>query len=331
MNIPKFSFIIPVYNAEHFLPRCIDSILNQSFPDFEILLIDDGSTDKSASICDEYSKQDSRIHVIHQPNSGVSSARNIGIEKAKGEWIWFVDSDDYILNNSLYKISQYLNDNSNYDLYLFSYKEIRGNKQRNISYKETELTYKDFAHCLFRYTYKPAPWCYIIKSETIKKHTFHKELKIGEDFYFLFSYLSKNMDKRIRVSDLPIYAYYINSFSVLQSSKTNRVLFYSTFVDTIYSFLRNDNLLDAFAKDFYQFSIISLTQSLLMQKCKYKEFKSNIRIVQEKLIKSYKLSNSNDNFKKSDLIIKYMIEKNYILAAYIYTQINLYRNSLLSH
>lgn len=92
---PKISVIVPVYNTEKYLHRCIDSILAQTFTDFELLLIDDGSKDNSGTICDEYAAKDSRVRVFHKENGGVSSARNLGLDNAKGEWISFVDSDDY--------------------------------------------------------------------------------------------------------------------------------------------------------------------------------------------------------------------------------------------
>ena len=88
------SVIVPVYNTEQYLSRCIDSILSQSFTDFELLLIDDGSSDGSRLICDSYAEKDHRIRVFHKENGGVSSARNLGLDKAKGEWVSFVDSDD---------------------------------------------------------------------------------------------------------------------------------------------------------------------------------------------------------------------------------------------
>ena len=94
--MPKISIIVPVYNVEKYLERCIDSILNQTFKDIEIILIDDGSTDKSGLICDMYAKKDERIIVIHKVNGGQSEARNLGIEMAKGEFIGFVDGDDEI-------------------------------------------------------------------------------------------------------------------------------------------------------------------------------------------------------------------------------------------
>ena len=95
-NIPLFSVIVPVYKVENVLPRCIESILNQTVTDFELILIDDGSPDRSGEICDAYAAKDSRIRVIHQKNGGVSKARNAGLDIAQGEYIVFVDSDDWV-------------------------------------------------------------------------------------------------------------------------------------------------------------------------------------------------------------------------------------------
>lgn len=94
--MPKISVIVPVYNTEKYLCRCVDSILEQTFTDFELVLVDDGSTDSSGKICDEYSKKDFRVFVIHTENGGTGYARNIGIEKATGEYFCFVDADDLI-------------------------------------------------------------------------------------------------------------------------------------------------------------------------------------------------------------------------------------------
>lgn len=93
---PKVSIVVPVYNSEKYLHRCVNSIITQTFTDFELLLINDGSKDGSGVICDEYAVMDSRVRVFHKENGGVSSARNLGIENAHGEWVAFVDSDDWI-------------------------------------------------------------------------------------------------------------------------------------------------------------------------------------------------------------------------------------------
>ena len=98
---PAFSLIVPVYNVEKVVPRCLDSIRNQSFDDFECILIDDGSTDRSGAILDDYANRDNRFHVIHSENSGVSAARNLGLSSATGDYICFIDSDDWIQPNYL--------------------------------------------------------------------------------------------------------------------------------------------------------------------------------------------------------------------------------------
>ena len=99
--MPKISVIIPVYNNAVYLPQCLDSLLSQSFQDYECIIVDDGSNDGSDIICNDYQKKDSRLRVFHINNQGVSHARNFGIEKAKGEWISFIDSDDWIEPNYL--------------------------------------------------------------------------------------------------------------------------------------------------------------------------------------------------------------------------------------
>ena len=106
MNNPKISVIVPVYNVEKYLSKCIESILAQTFTDFELLLIDDGSNDNSGAICDEYAEKDSRIRVFHTENKGVSAARNLGIREASADWVCFVDSDDWVESDYLY----YFND-----------------------------------------------------------------------------------------------------------------------------------------------------------------------------------------------------------------------------
>ena len=95
---PSVSIIVPVYNARKTIARCIESIINQEFQDFELLLVNDGSKDDSGQICDSYAAQDKRIRVIHKDNSGVSDSRNMALDLAKGKYIQFLDSDDWITN-----------------------------------------------------------------------------------------------------------------------------------------------------------------------------------------------------------------------------------------
>lgn len=114
MSNPQISIIIPVYKVENCLSICIESILAQSFADWEMILIDDGSPDASGAICDEYVGRDNRIRVFHKTNGGPSSARNLGLENAKGDFIWFVDSDDWVESNAiellLYEVKKFKSD-----------------------------------------------------------------------------------------------------------------------------------------------------------------------------------------------------------------------------
>ena len=101
MNNPLVSVIVPVYNVAPYLEQCLDSIVNQRYRNLEIILVDDGSTDESGAICDRYAEQDGRIQVVHKENGGQSSARNVALDMMTGEWVLFVDSDDWIELNTL--------------------------------------------------------------------------------------------------------------------------------------------------------------------------------------------------------------------------------------
>lgn len=115
----KYSVIIPVYNVENYLPRCLDSLLAQNYADLEILLIDNGSKDQSGQICEDYAAKFSYITAYHVPNKDVGSARNFGLAKAKGEFICFVDADDYLEGNLFSDVESQLD--SQLDLLVFSY------------------------------------------------------------------------------------------------------------------------------------------------------------------------------------------------------------------
>lgn len=128
---PKISFIVPVYKVEKYLPACIDSIIGQSYPDFEVILVDDGSPDDSGRICDEYAAKDERVRVIHQANGGLSRARNRGMDEARGEYFWFVDSDDFIHEDCLSNIVHQI-EGQDLDMLILSYWldfEETGNRQ----------------------------------------------------------------------------------------------------------------------------------------------------------------------------------------------------------
>ncbi len=130
--MPAVSVIVPVYKVEPYLRRCVDSILAQTFTDFELILVDDGSPDNCGAICDEYAEKDSRVKVIHKKNGGVSSARNMGLDAARGEYIYFCDGDDYIEKELLADAVQAM---SGYDMVVFNtfFVDINGVKTGRVS------------------------------------------------------------------------------------------------------------------------------------------------------------------------------------------------------
>jgi glycosyltransferase involved in cell wall biosynthesis len=123
MNSPQISVVIPVYKVESYLDRCVDSVLTQNFRNLEVILVDDGSPDSCPAICDRYAEHDARVHVIHKKNGGLSSARNAGIEKAVGEYVTFLDSDDAWMEGQLEPVITFLKENQT-DMILFSSQDI---------------------------------------------------------------------------------------------------------------------------------------------------------------------------------------------------------------
>lgn len=220
MNNPKISVIVPVYNVEKYLRRCIDSILAQTFTDFELLLIDDGSKDSSGEICDEYAGKDERVRVFHKDNGGVSSARNLGLDNAKGEWIWFVDSDDVI--NPNIDLSSVLTNISDEDYVLFNGEEFSDDEDINQalfckdfkvdkSYDKNEFLLKYVCHNHFLLWYKRS----LIEKYGIR---FTEGMKVAEDEEFQLKYLII-CSHPIKV-DGTLYFYRIRRESAMNNSKT---------------------------------------------------------------------------------------------------------------
>lgn len=183
MSIPKISVIVPVYNTDKYLDRCINSILTQSFTDFELLLVNDGSTDESGLICDEYATQDPRIRVFHKTNGGVSSARNLGLQEAQGEWITFVDSDDYIEADYLKLLKPQFGDEL-----IIDNSDVRG----TVSKYGTCVGVDMIKECCDSWKILTI-WGKLYKSEYINNRgiRFIPYLKTGEDTIFNIEYLTQ--------------------------------------------------------------------------------------------------------------------------------------------
>lgn len=140
MQKPFISFIVPVYNVEAYLHQCVDSIINQTSGDWELILIDDGSCDGCPQICDEYAWQDNRIKVIHQSNQGVAVARNVGLDVATGEWIWFVDSDDWIESEAVSILKSNYIQSGGPDLIMFGF--TRNSEEEEVMYEQKNQNLK---------------------------------------------------------------------------------------------------------------------------------------------------------------------------------------------
>ena len=216
----KVSVIVPIYNVEKYLKCCVDSIINQTYKNLEIILVDDGSTDNSPKICDEYKNIDDRIVVIHKKNGGVSSARNDGIKKAKGIYISFVDSDDWIDENyisDLYNSSL----NNNTDIVCCGYKRVYENKSEIININRfneiidnTELVNNilnvqtGFGFCHMK----------LIKKELIGNVHFSEKLVVGEDALFIIQISNKATASFV---NKPLYNYRFNHESVVRKYDPN--------------------------------------------------------------------------------------------------------------
>ncbi len=197
--MPTVSIIVPVYNVERYIRKCIDSILEQTYRDFELLLVDDGSTDNSGVICDEYAFNDNRIRVIHKINGGVSDARNAGIEAALGEYVVFCDSDDYVsskylndlicanaIKNDSLVVSDIFEFNDNINTYI--YESSDENSYKIISLDN--MNEQDFSLLFLQYKLW-GPYCKLFSAEIIKSQNikFDTNLKTAEDFCFNMQYL----------------------------------------------------------------------------------------------------------------------------------------------
>lgn len=208
MHDSLISIIVPVYNAERYINKCIDSILSQTYTNWELLLINDGSTDKSLKICQEYLSKDSRIKVFDKINGGVSSARNLGIENSNGVWITFIDSDDWVENNYLHNFIQ------EYDISLQGYYR----DSIKVKYPESIIMQNPGAVYLSN-AYMYGPVCKLFKTDLIKENNikFDLELSYGEDILFLMQYII--YCKTMYVSDKCGYHYTNDNVNSLTKRK----------------------------------------------------------------------------------------------------------------
>lgn len=239
MNDVKISFIVPIYNSENTLSRCIESVLNQSYNNFELLLINDGSSDESLKICKMYAKKDKRIKVFSHDNKGISYTRNVGLSKATGTHIMFLDSDDCFKLNSLQHIVDIVKD-KNFDLLSFNYDKFIDNPKMNISMKKkSKLVKKDdmIFNILIEKKYSGVCWNKVIKKEIINNVKFDEKIGIGEDLDFILSILES--DLKIFHDNTILYNFYVNPKSITHDNVLNQIHKWDSEVELCYNIINN--------------------------------------------------------------------------------------------
>ena len=219
---PMVSVIVPVYNAENGLEECVDSVIKQTWENLEIILIDDGSSDKSSIICDRLCEKDARVSVIHQINRGVSYARNVGLIRAHGEYVVFVDSDDKLTIDSVQIRMMGIVDS---DLVVAGYDVVDSNDKKLYEmnkYETKRLTQIEMLMLMFgEHTcgYQGYLWNKLFKMEIIRNYSlkFQEDIHYNEDRLFVVEYLMKA--KKVVIESTTVYFYKINPKGVMESAK----------------------------------------------------------------------------------------------------------------
>ncbi len=242
----KYSFLVPVYNVEKYLTQCIESMLAQTYKDFEIILVDDGSTDSSGRICDAYAeKYPDIIKVIHKKNEGLVSARQVGIENTNGDICLFVDSDDFIESELLKTVDDEFSKDAELDIliYSFCYFSEEAKKHRKKTISETDILFdknnkKELYEALMFTPLVSSVWTKAVKTEILRKDTVRYEAfyehSMGEDQFRTISWFT--LAERIKFINIPLYNYRTDNasisreFNVKSIEKKNMLYIYEEFL-----------------------------------------------------------------------------------------------------
>ncbi|MBC5624027.1 glycosyltransferase family 2 protein [Clostridium sp. NSJ-49] len=330
INNKLISIIIPVYNSEKYIKKCIESIINQSYSYIEIILVDDGSKDKSGEICDYYAKNDKRIAVIHKKNEGAHIARNIGISVANGEYISFVDSDDWICENYILTLIENMVD-CKADLIVCNYKEVFIN-EISINYGENrevksrlldmdvEMDKDFFVNGLVH----PC-WGKLYKTNIIKNNNIlFKDLKLSEDTVFNLCYLKFCKYIKVLQDELYFYAHYDRHSSITKIAYKdifeNYLIVHEKFLEYTKCYKTKEAISIAnntMYPQYYSAFIKILMCKNLKRKQKNKIL--NKALSNEKITNCFKIKQENTTI---SIINKLIIRKKYVLLKYIFLYIN---------
>lgn len=307
--MPQISIIVPVYNVELYLEKCIDSILNQIFKDFELILVDDGSTDSSGKICDEYALKDRRVKVIHKKNGGQSSARNTGIDIAQGNYIGFVDSDDWI-EPDMYEVLYKNCKNNNCDIGVIGINFVYKDKRRqSLQYPLQKWNKKEAMLKLIEHKYFGNYFCSKLFSKKLFKEIKFKEEIIYEDIDLMYKIINKA--EYVIAEGVFKYNYLQREGSTVRNKDINYDEFYVK--KERIEFLKKyyPNTLNYAEKDLFFTALKSLENSRNTEK----SFEDVIKVLK----KYYKYMFSMDlNYKTKILLTLLKINKNlYIFCSYL--------------
>lgn len=328
---PKVSVIIPVYNVEYYLCQCIDSVLKQSLADIEIILVNDGSTDGSGEICNNYAKIDKRVRVFYQQNAGVSVARNLGIQKALGDWICFVDGDDILASDSVLKTVTDVK-TSNPDIVIArSFNLINSEKSSERYYFDKSYLSNEFSGydlvALKNYNRGSVCGC-IFKRMFLNRFKLHfpEGLRNAEDtiFFILCLVYAEN----IRFSDVDFYFINQRQGSASRSWSMDRIISMITCIDFLYKIgSQYDNLKNK-QLQMINYGIYSITTSIIYKSYKFLSIKNIIKLrynIKKVLVK--KLDTGGIYWNKSKISILNTSLTMYIFMIYAFSFVNKIRNA----
>lgn len=264
------SIIVPVYNVEKYLAFCVESLVKQTYKNIEILLIDDGSTDKSGKIADEWAERDSRIKVFHKENGGLSDARNFGVRHASSDWIMFIDSDDYY---ELFAVEYLVRIKEKYNADLIA-TALKGVSKHN-SFENREITERDISDALHMSKYQALEEMFyskrfsssacgkLINKELLLQNAYPKD-KLFEDMATTYKHIHNA--KNIYIAPIKIYGYFKREGSIVNSKFNEKYLYILDIINDIHSFLNkeyNDNSIKKAANVRSVFLLLELGNTLL--------------------------------------------------------------------
>lgn len=323
-NKPLISVIVPVYNVEKYLKQCIDSIINQTYKNLEIILVDDGSIDNSGIICDEYCKKDSRIKVIHQENKGLSAARNRGLKESKGEYISFIDSDDFIINDML-EILISICIKEQCGIAKCETIDIKDRNMPKVSRTNNVRVYD--SNYILNDIYKkkpifnPAPCNKLYKRNLFDKIKFEEGI-INEDEAIMCQLIF--YAEKIAVTDDILYCYFLSPNSIMRSSFSEKRFDVLKAFEIRMKFLKDKGLNDIYLKTQVRYSYLISNLYYNLWKNNLHKNEKYIKYINQKRLDIKKELNDNKFYTVKEKFMEQLLVK----CPYVYNNYNIFKNMI---